>query len=376
MEPDQALNLLKDLNDFYDSIPLPKNRNVDLDTLKGKFSDLQSLKEDLGHDQVYQNLVNGMSQVISTLERFNPLSERSDDEKSCNYSERGMNKAIPPILKRVGQSLPVEWTDKWGKTCSISNGYWGAKNYRVMDALGYMFLLKHGGDRLPENAEPLFNDLVEIQHRESQLNGSVENNLPVNVKHYIRFDDDQFRQYTKLRMSSTEIKNLLLETSRVEFKLTFPVRLKSTGARENTYLMNYYSRFFELGHEDLIIKSNGVVLKRRYQVVFNTLLGELTVNNLLAKFNDPIDVRLYRLPYSAQIFYRRALSHNNISVIHYNLDTIATLIGLTDSNQRNLAITFETNILGPLKDYGFIDSYEKITEDRKIPKYSIKRSSH
>ena len=67
MESDQALNLLKDLNDFYDSIPLPKNRNVDFDTLKGKLAELQSLKEDLGHDQVYQNLVNGMSQLSQLL---------------------------------------------------------------------------------------------------------------------------------------------------------------------------------------------------------------------------------------------------------------------------------------------------------------------
>ena len=55
-----------------------------------------------------------------------------------------MNKVIPPILKRKGQTLPVEWTDKWGNTCHISNGYWGAKNYRVMDAIGYMFLMKDG----------------------------------------------------------------------------------------------------------------------------------------------------------------------------------------------------------------------------------------
>ena len=87
-------------------------------------------------------------------------------------------------------------------------------------------------------------------------------------------------------MNSTEILYLLLETARVEFKLTFPVRFKSNG-KENTHRMNYYSRFFEIGHEDLYVKSNGVVLARRYTVVFNTLLGELFVNNLLAKFNDP-----------------------------------------------------------------------------------------
>ena len=112
-----------------------------------------------------------------SLERFDFLFRRSDDEIWSNYSDRGMNKTIPPILKRAGRNLPVEWTDKWGHTCSISNGYWGAKNYRVMDALGYMFLLKHGGDRLPENAEPIFNDLVDIQQRESQLNGCAENVL-------------------------------------------------------------------------------------------------------------------------------------------------------------------------------------------------------
>ncbi len=65
-----------------------------------------------------------------------------------------------------------------------------------------------------------------------------------------------------------------------------------------------------------------------YSFTFNTFLGELTVNNLFAKFNDPIDVRLYLLPDSAQIFYRRALSHNNFTKNEYNLTTIAELTGL------------------------------------------------
>ena len=75
--------------------------------------------------------------------------------------------------------------------------------------------------------------------------------FPSGTRHYIRFTDDDFRKFTDLRMNSTEIKTLLLETSRVEFKLTFPVRLKSTGSKENTHRMNYYSRFFEIGHEDM-----------------------------------------------------------------------------------------------------------------------------
>jgi hypothetical protein len=213
----------------------------------------------------------------------------------------------------------------------------GSKNYRVMDVVGYMFLMKMGGDCLPKDATPIFNDLHDIQQLENQLKGGNSNVLSTGNPHYIHFTDDQFRQFSGFKLSSTQIRDLLLETSRVEFKLTFPVRLKSTGSKENTHRMNYYSRFFELADEELNKKSNGVVLTRRYTIRFNTLLGELFVNNLLAKFNDRIDMRFYLLPDSAQIFYRRALVHNNIGKIPYNLATIAELAGLNDSNRWNLA---------------------------------------
>jgi len=79
------------------------------------------------------------------------------------------------------------------------------------------------------------------------------------------------------------------------------------------------------------------------------------------------------LPDSAQIFYRRALSHNNFGKIEYNLATIADYAGLTDNNPWNLANTVETNILEQLREYGHIDSYEKVGEDPKAPKYIIRR---
>ena len=111
-------------------------------------------------------------------------------------------------------------------------------------------------------------------------------------------------------------------------------------------------------------------------IVFNTLLGELTVNNLLAKFNDRIDIRFYLLPDSAQYFYRRALLHNDFEKIEFNLATIAEYAGLNDSNPWNLAVTVETSILKPLKQYGYIDSYEKIRDDSKAQKYIVRRSGH
>jgi ribosomal protein S8 len=66
--------------------------------------------------------------------------------------------------------------------------------------------------------------------------------------------------------------------------------------------------------------------------------------------------------------------HNNFGKIEFNLATIAEYAGLNDSNQWNLATTVETNILDPLKEYGYINSYEMVGEDAKSLKYIIRRS--
>jgi hypothetical protein len=372
MTAEQSNQIFNEIITYYQSIPSPKYRNADLPILKEKFDLLQGLKDDLGHDKAYSKLVNAMSQVIAKQEKSRKMTKMSADQVWSNLSERGTNKVIPFISKCKGQSSSVEWTDRWGNTCSINKGHWGAKHHIVMDVVGYLFLLKEGGDCLPKNAEALFSDLFEIQQRENQLNGNAGTIMTTGTRHYSRFNDDDFRKLTGLKMNSTEILSLLLETARVEFKLTFPVRFKYNG-KENIHRMNFYSRFFEIGHEDLSVKSDGKVLTRRYTVVFNTLLGELFVNNLLVKYNDPIDNRFYHLPDSAQIFYRRALIHNDFKRKEFHLTTIADYAGLTDTNPWNLVTTVETNILKPLIEYGFIDSYEKVGDDPKAPKYTIHR---
>ena len=75
--------------------------------------------------------------------------------------------------------------------------------------------------------------------------------------------------------SSNEIFQLLRETSQVEFKLVFPVRLtdKKRGSEEHLYTMNYFSRVFELGYVDKEKRKDEIVNQREYTVVFNTLSG-------------------------------------------------------------------------------------------------------
>ena len=207
-----------------------------LGTLREKYQALHDLKDDLGddlgEDAEFLKLVNAMSQIIAKLEKWAELEKLPKDQIWSNLSERCMNKVVPTVTKTKNHVFPIEYQDKWGNECSVSNGYWSAKNYRVMDAIGYMFVLKMGGDRLPETSAPIFNDLKEVSAFEDHLNG-IATEVPLTMTlHSVGFTDDYFREFTGLKLSSTEIMQLLLDTSRVEFKIGFPLRLRSTGNEE------------------------------------------------------------------------------------------------------------------------------------------------
>jgi hypothetical protein len=249
----------------------------------------------------------------------------------------------------------------------------------LMDALGYFYMLKEGEDRLPEQPSELFSDLESIRKREIELKSDItyrnsnnellisndkELEAIVNQKYWFRFDDVLFRKFTKKSMKSTNILKLLTETSNVQFKLVFPVRLKegSTKARERPYLMNMFSRLFEFGYVDKNVrKSDGAVRGRHYFVTFNTILGELFVHNLKAQNYSWVRNDFYLLPSSAQIFYRKFLIHNDCSPIQIYLENIAGKVHLVDSNVANLMSTVEQNVLEPLKNQGFIKSFHKRT---------------
>jgi len=123
--------------------------------------------------------------------------------------------------------------------------------------------------------------------------------------------------------------------------------------------MNYFSRVFEPGCIDKERMADDVVMLREYTVRFNTLLGELFAHNLLTKNYDWVDTGFYKLPYAAQVFYRRFLLHNDFKSIPISLDNISAKFNYQDQNETNLPKTVEQSILKPLMDFGLISSYEK-----------------
>lgn len=383
MTEQEALDLFLKIKSKYDSIPFPKYRNASLDDLKEKSKLLKELKVFLKDNMAYARLENSF---LQTIKRLSP----SGDWR--NVSERGINKSIPPVIKKGGKAetnihFPFEWEDKHSKKlCSIT-GYWNVRHFMTMDVISYCFLLKTGGNSLPREVTPLFESLDSIKLREREMQQCfdrspipsvvTEEDVPIikNQKYYVKLGDKDFRRFTGKEMSSNEIMNLLRDTSSVEFCLSFPVRLfrgDRKDAKERWYDMTIFSRLFELASINIDVHKDGIVQSREYYIVFSTILGELFVHNLLTFNFDWVDKKLYNLPQSAQIFYRHFLLHNNFSLIQLNLDTIVEEMKFLDKNITNLIKNLELNTLEPLKRNGLILSYKQ-TEGLQGFKYEIKR---
>ena len=264
-------------------------------------------------------------------------------------------------------TYPFEWKYlNTNKTCIINKGYWDAKNSMAMDIIGHLFLIKEGGGEFPEK-EYLFEDENSIGERESTIvTGSCDKpdvQLDIgtvkNQKYWVSFTDAEFRKYTSRDMTSIQIRDLLHDTADVEFKLVFPVRMDNgRNGKEQVYQMNYFSRFFEFGYADEE-RIDGIVRNRRYFVAFNTMLGELYVNNLLSEDYDWINKGFYSLPSNAQMFYKQFILNHSLTSMQLHMDKIRERLHLYDKNITNLIKTIEINVLKPLIEQGYIISYRK-----------------
>ena len=272
MNEKTAIELFEKIHNEYNLIKSPKYRNMQLDHWKPKYEELIEIRDYLNDDDRYMKLINAISQVISKIEKQNKSKDTS--RKWNNISERGINKAIPVLLKKRGTDIdfPFQWDDeKSNHKCCVSHGYWGARNYMLMDVLGYFYLLKEGGDRLPKVSLEIFQDMENIQKREIELDKNSNNVISESdhfllsendikriekSKHWIRFDDKIFRKFISLNLGTNDILKLIHETSQVEFKLIFPVRMRSGKKfEEKQYRMNMFSRLFEFGYIDKQIRT-------------------------------------------------------------------------------------------------------------------------
>ena len=392
MDKNSAIQLLHEINGAYQNLKIPKYKRIPLKQWKEYLVQLQIIKLFISGDKTLQNLINAISQIVAKrekLDKIRPINkitalENKDRTLLMNMSERGVNKAIPCVSAKNDASF--FWIDEsTGGQCEINNGQWGAKNFMLLDIFAYMFLMKEGGDLIPKIQNPIFNDIGKIKSRESELqtrkdevvcttndvNPAIE--IITKRKYWIKFDDKDFRELTLKKMNTNSILDLIHKTFMMDFKITFPVRMiENKKSREQSYMMNVFSRLFEFGYIDKDVRtSDGAIRCREYYVSFNTILGELFVHNLKTLNFDWVHREFYNLPDSAQIFYKRFILNHNYSFLSISLSKIAKWLDLSDKNITNLLNTVESNILEPLKECKFIEDYPKENGQNGL-KFNIK----
>ena len=120
MNKQTAMEIFIEISEEYGQIKTPKFHNIDLECWQEKYNELAKLKPFLANNELYKRLINGLSQAISKAKILEQARNKSKDPW-INTSERGINKALPAIIKKpkVEIDFPYEWVDeKSGHQCS------------------------------------------------------------------------------------------------------------------------------------------------------------------------------------------------------------------------------------------------------------------
>ena len=133
MTKEEMLPVLERIIADYGALNEPKYKHADIDLLKRDYGLLMEMKEFLKEDRHHAHIVNAISQTIKKI-------TAPKGNGKITVTERGINKAIPPVVRKKNQPVkfPFEWIDKKGRNCFINVEHWGVRNYMVMDILGFI----------------------------------------------------------------------------------------------------------------------------------------------------------------------------------------------------------------------------------------------
>ncbi len=365
---DQVYTRLIRTNDQY-----LQSRNVEtFEALKRELVNANEIFESLiEQGQGEEWFEKGLQVIKNTLKNVESFEGEVRDSHATPqevfaYSERGMNKTIMPISKAIREiKFPVELEIN-GEKYSTTN-CWEARNFMAMDALSYLILKKLG---FPRKAQTIFDSVEDIEKRAELLKSEdivtehqLEEDLMSlfkNVKYWVKFDAEFFREFTGKQLETQQITDLLTETA-CKFTLSYPVLLRDENKmiKEQKYRVSVHTSFFTLAYIDSLDK-NDKTKKRTFYAFFNTGLGECFVNNLLAKGYDMLDTKnFYSLPSLAQMFFRKFIvHHSHFGPIHKSLEEIRKRLNLTIKGDSDLIAYLRNRVFEPLKKNGDISDYQ------------------
>ena len=260
----------------------------------------------------------------------------------------------------------------------MKNGPWGTTQFKVMDIIGtvlyYRLKERSDFDDIRKKFIPETDNYMEtidswqktiaptmklIPFPAEEENGSVldEYNKMDLFPRGVKITEKDFKNlFIGSCPSFKHIIYLFNSTAQPEFQVNMPMKvcMKSGKTREIKYYINKYSRLFNFTYETVPKnKEDG----RTIFVCFNTILGLMFCNNILARNFSIIDPKFYELPDMAQLLYRKFVSFHDYHITPKYLTEIKRRLSLNNGNNSTLIKTIN-NSLKSLKENNFIKSYK------------------
>jgi len=334
-------------------------------------------------------------------------------------TEKNLNKFISPVIRRKGKQIqdnqyPIANEDI--DTLSVcDHGTISADELMLMDTLGT--LVTHGvynndskigidfSKRIPKSSDHFVQQksansippimLPHLIHRFNKQDKCIipefyykmhkkslilEDGItyimqpPVSLK----FNDlDLFKKLPILKKkikTSKKLYDLIKNTADCKIKMNFPITLFGDGRYQKYHFANYCSsnlfRFRILSSEK---SSNGNILSRKYQIVFNTILGFFFIQNVLSCYTNLLPGHFYNMTEYAQLFYRMLILpyYNGVKIPISLKEIKARLVLKSDNSMSRKTVK---RILKELESNHFISNPDEIQKKDGSYWYQYKKN--
>lgn len=256
-------------------------------------------------------------------------------------AEKSICRGVSPVINVKNNPIKYPLVVKYKKFAfACGQGTFDSRHLMIMDILGTVLIHslhknKSFSDRIPLPSEPqvkrvsghcISKKLLEFMQKklspihngiipatwysdEGRLYEIDKNNERIKKPLEITINDRILRDHIPFlkKYSSLEIENIIKDTNKLVFKMSFPVRYFN-GKTYKTFHFNNYnipSALFTLKEiKAAKMSKDNHILAREYAILFNTVLGHFFVQNIFSSYVDFLPYSFYKLSNYAQLFYR------------------------------------------------------------------------
>jgi hypothetical protein len=306
--------------------------------------------------------------------------------KTMLLTERSLNRCLYPIRKNKHLQFPAKIYD--GENIIFEcDGFFTSRHFLMIDIISYFslkklyepngFIPKNPYQKEVINQSKILYNVDEIKELYHSYNSNITHDKKIDLS--IKLTEKQIKALPCFeKYNSNRIYEIINDISNFNFRTTYQVRLyfsENTKAKKkfkHCKLENKNGMYKIFNFETIEKKNkNGFIYSREYVINFNTIFGNLFLNNLLSINVDYYDYEKFcKLSETSQFLYRIInTKRNGFDQNDFLISEILNRLNFKN-NETNLSMNtkYLKDSLDELKNELFIKNYDinKHVDGKKI----------